>query len=119
MGNTVNKFRLTSRLRRCAYSSLIWTTREINIKYDLIRNTWRDGAVVGSCSGRVVCVGPGQVVGELSRTLEHLASLVGAVLDHLLGRHGLYLGLGVSNVHQIAERDVLQAVAGRANLQGW
>merc|ERR550517_2354537 len=77
---------------------------------------WGDGAVVGRGSSGIVGKWPGEVVGQLARPHEHVASLIWSIrgLDLL----GLLLGLllGVGDVHQVTVGQVPHRVASSANL---
>ncbi len=62
---------------------------------------------------------PRQRVGEAPRALIHLALVVGAVRDLNLQRHRLHLVLRVRDTHQVAEVQLVHAVARRAHLAGY
>jgi hypothetical protein len=71
---------------------------------------------IGRAGG--VLVGPRarEAVGRTAVALEHVAGVVGAVLDLVLGRDRLHLGLGITEPGQVAERDEVEAVTDRADL---
>merc|ERR1719402_2010722 len=73
---------------------------------------WGDGAVVGRGSSGVVGKWPGEVVGQLARPHEHVASLIWSIK----GLDLLSLLLGVGDVHQVAVSQVPHRVASSANL---
>ena len=76
----------------------------------------RERTLVASTRSLLVGVGGGHVVGELTRALEHLALVVGAVLVLDLLGHGLGLIDGVGHTDQIAPGNAVERVAGRADL---
>src|SRR3546814_15124333 len=80
---------------------------------DLVR---RRSAAVGRRRRLYIRERRREVVRGRARPLEHLALVIGAVGDGVLGGDRLHLVLGVAEVGEVAEGDVLQRVAGRAHL---
>src|SRR5262249_58462851 len=75
-------------------------------------------AAIGRTGRLLVREWRGEVVRRTAGTLEHVARIVGAVLDLVLGRKGCHLRrrvTGTAGVSEIAEGDVGQAVTGRAH----
>jgi hypothetical protein len=75
------------------------------------REVGRVGAVVGEARGLLVGVGRRQVVRQLARPVEHLALVVGAVLDVRVLGNRLHLSLRVADVDEVAVGDAREAVA--------
>jgi len=80
------------------------------------RQVGREGTGVAGTGGLLVGVRARHVVGELARALEHRALRVGAVLVLDLLGHRLGLVDRVRDADQVAPRDAVERVAGRAHL---
>src|SRR5262249_27462760 len=82
------------------------------------RQVGRRRAAIGRARGLLVRERRREVVRRAARTLEHLAVVVRAVLDLVLRRERRCLRrrvAGAAGVGEVAERDIGQAVAGRAD----